>query len=208
MDIEDQDPKDVVRRGYDALSVRYDQAYGAETKYGPWISELRRRVPVGGSVLDIGCGSGVPVARELVGAGCDVTGVDISEVQIRRARELVPGATFLCADIGGVDFAAGGFDAVVAFYALIHMPIDEQPVLLERIAGWLRPGGWFVGTMGHRAWTGVDEDWLGGGVAMWWSHDDAATNRGWLVQAGLAVEREEFVPEGDGGAVLFWARLA
>ncbi|EMF56783.1 hypothetical protein SBD_1866 [Streptomyces bottropensis ATCC 25435] len=39
---------------------------------------------------------------------------------------------------------------------------------------------------------------------MWWSHADAATNRKWIEQAGLTVEWEEFVPEGDGGHALFW----
>lgn len=88
MDIED--PKDLVRRGYDALSLRYDLAYSAETKYQPWISELRGRIPAGGTVLDLGCGSVVPVVRDLTTAGHRVTGVDISEEQIRRTRELVP----------------------------------------------------------------------------------------------------------------------
>lgn len=204
--MEIEDPKELVRRGYDALSLRYEQAYGAETKYGPWISELCQRIPPGGAVLDIGCGCGVPVARELVGAGHGVTGVDISEVQILRARELVFGATFLQADITAMDFPAACFDAVVCFYVLIHIPLNEQPVLLERVAAWLRPGGWFLGTMGHRAWTGTEENWLGGGAAMWWSHADAATNRAWIARAGLSVEHEQFVPEGDGGAALFWAR--
>ncbi|WP_436979698.1 hypothetical protein [Streptomyces sp. enrichment culture] len=40
---------------------------------------------------------------------------------------------------------------------------------------------------------------------MWWSHADAATSREWITGAGLAVEREEFVPEGDSGHALFWA---
>jgi SAM-dependent methyltransferase len=201
-----EDPKEVVRRGYDALSLRYEQAYGADTKYGLWISELRQRLPSGGAVLDVGCGCGIPVARDLVGAGHSVTGVDISEVQIRRARQLVPGATFLQADVTAVDFPATCFDAVVALYALIHIPLGEQPGLLERITAWLRPGGLFPATMGYRAWTGIEENWLGGGAAMWWSHADATTNRAWIARAGLMVEREEFVPEGDGGAALFWAR--
>ncbi|MEH0424059.1 hypothetical protein [Streptomyces sp. B21-083] len=64
-----------------------------------------------------------------------------------------------------------------------------------------------MATTGHRAWTGVEEDWLGGGAPMWWSHADAATNREWIAQAGLTIEREEFIPEGDGGHALFWARL-
>ncbi|WP_406300556.1 hypothetical protein [Embleya sp. NBC_00888] len=89
---------------------------------------------------------------------------------------------------------------------MIHIPLAEQPPLLERIAAWLRPGGWFLVVMGHHAWTGIDKDWLGGGTAMWWSQADADTNRAWITRAGLTVLHEEFVPEGDTGHVLFWAR--
>ncbi|WP_345695340.1 class I SAM-dependent methyltransferase [Kitasatospora terrestris] len=205
MDVEN--PKEVVRRGYDALSERYERAFGSGTKYGPWIEELLGRLPESAAVLDIGCGTGIPVARDLVAAGHRVTGVDISEVQIRRARELVPGAEFIRADVTALELPRAGFDAVVSLYALIHVPVEEQPALLERIARWLRPGGWFLSTTGHRAWTGTDENWLGGGAAMWWSHADGATSRSWLVRAGFDVVHEEFVPEGDtGGHALFWAR--
>ncbi|MFB8171901.1 class I SAM-dependent methyltransferase [Kitasatospora purpeofusca] len=201
-----EDPKEVVRRGYDLLSEHYERAFGSETKYGSWIEELLGRLPEAGTVLDIGCGTGVPAARSLVTAGHRVTGVDISEVQIRRARELVPGADFVRADATTLEFSEESFDAVVCLYALIHIPVEEQPALLSRIASWLRPGGWFLATAGHRAWTGTDENWLGGGAAMWWSHADAATSRSWLVRAGLDVVHEEFVPEGDSVHVLFWAR--
>jgi hypothetical protein len=51
----------------------------------------------------------------------------------------------------------------------------------------------------------VQEDWLGGGAPMWWSQADAGTYRSWITQAGLTVEQEEFVPEGDSGHALFWA---
>lgn len=200
------DPKDIVRRGYDAVSLRYDEAYGAETKYRAWLSDLGRRLPDGGTVLDLGCGSGVPVARTLAAAGYRVTGIDISEVQIRRARERVPQAEFIHADAAAATFDADSFDAVVSFYSLIHLPLAEQPPLLRRIAGWLRPGGWFMATTGHGAWTGVEENWLGGGAPMWWSHADAATNRAWITQAGLTVQSAEFIPEGDGGHTLFRAR--
>ena len=45
-------------------------------------------------------------------------------------------------------FRDASFDAVVAFYSIIHVPRDEQPGLLRRVAGWLRPGGRFVGNFG------------------------------------------------------------
>jgi 2-polyprenyl-3-methyl-5-hydroxy-6-metoxy-1,4-benzoquinol methylase len=200
-----EDPREVVRRGYDALSGRYDEHSGGDTKYQAWLAELRDRVPAGGAVLDMGCGSGLPVARDLAGAGYRVTGVDISEVQIGRARDLVPQAEFIRADVTAVDFAPASFDAVLCLYVLIHLPLEDQPPLLRRIASWLRPGGLFLASTGYGAWTGVEENWLGGGIPMWWSHADAATYRSWITQAGLEIEREEFVPEDDGGHALFWA---
>ena len=200
-----EDHRDIVRRGYDALSVRYDEAFGGDAKYGPILAEVLTRLPAAADVLDLGCGSGLPVARALTAAGHHVTGIDFSAEQIRRARAHAPAATFVCADITEVRFAPASFDAVVSFFALIHVPLELQPPLLRRLADWLRPGGLFVLTTGHGAWTGREEDWLGGGAPMWWSHADAATSRGWLEAAGLAVEREEFVPEGDGGHALFWA---
>ncbi|MDX2938418.1 class I SAM-dependent methyltransferase [Streptomyces ipomoeae] len=133
-------------------------------------------------------------------------GIDISEVQVQRARERVPQAEFIQVDATTASFDDASFDAVVSLYALIHIPLAEQPPLLHKVAAWLRPGGWLVATTGHRAWTGVDTNWLGGGTPMWWSHADAATNRAWMTQAGLTVEREEFVPEGEDGHALFWAR--
>jgi len=197
--------KDLVRRGYDALSARYDQAYGGDAKYQAWLAELLSNLPRESRVLDLGCGSGIPVAKTLAAAGHRVTGVDISEVQIARAREAVPEAEFIQADATRVRFPPETFDAVVSFYAFIHIPLDEQLPLLQRMATWLRLGGRFIGTTGHDAWTGSEDNWLGGEAAMWWSHADVATYREWLELSGLVVEREEFVPEGASGHALFWA---
>lgn len=202
----DTDPKELVHRGYDAVSHHYRADDADPETHRPWVAELTERLPQHAHVLDLGCGNGVPLARDLAATGFAVTGVDLSEVQVARAHALVPAATFIAADATTVDLPEGGFDAVACLYALIHIPLDEQPPLLARIAGWLRPGGLLVATTGHGAWTGTEDDWLGGGATMWWSHADAATYREWLEAAGFAVERQEFVPEGDGGHALFWAR--
>jgi SAM-dependent methyltransferase len=200
------EPKDVVRRGYDALSYRYRGDTEEPEHYATWLARLRERVRAGGSVLDLGCGCGVPLIRDLAASGYEVTGVDLSAVQIERARRLVAAARFLHADATQVGFPPFSFDAVVSLYALIHMPLDEQPSLLDRIGRWLRPGGWFLATTGHRAWTGTEDGWLGGEVPMWWSYADSATYHAWIEQAGLAVVDQEVVTEGDGVHALFWAR--
>jgi 2-polyprenyl-3-methyl-5-hydroxy-6-metoxy-1,4-benzoquinol methylase len=195
-----------VRRGYDALSYRYRGDDADEDGYAPWIAQLQERLPAGASVLDVGCGCGVPMARSLAASGHAVTGVDISGVQIERARRLVPAGTFVRADAATLQFAEASFDAIICLYSLIHMDLELQPRLLRDIANWLRPGGWLLATVGHLAWTGTETDWLGGTTEMWWSHGDAATYRAWIQTAGLQITAEEFVPEGDGGHALFWAR--
>jgi 2-polyprenyl-3-methyl-5-hydroxy-6-metoxy-1,4-benzoquinol methylase len=169
------------------------------------MAQLVSRLPAGASVLDLGCGNGRPVCGLLVDAGLQVTGVDISEVQVERARALVPGATFERADASGVTFKAGSFDAIVCLYMLIHVPLAKQPGLVARMAGWLRPNAILLAITGHRAWTGSSRSWLGDGAEMWWSQADVSTYREWLEAAGFTVDNEEFVPEGDGGHPLFWA---
>ena len=84
-------PKQLVRRGYDVASYAYrddrvDEA--TQRQYAAWVSLLDPILPRGGNVLDLGCGCGLPAAR-LLAAKYTVTGVDISPVQIGRARTLV-----------------------------------------------------------------------------------------------------------------------
>lgn len=200
-----------VRVGYNVVS----RAYRADTadeatqrQYAEWLGHVRERFPAGGDLLDLGCGNGIPTAKWLSDKGFRVTGVDLSDTMVERARGLVPGATFLrgnVTDIGEVDFDAATFYAVVSFYALIHVPVTDQPGVIERLARWLRPGGIFVATVGHTAWSGTDTDWLGGGAEMLWSHPEAATYRAWIESAGLTIDVEGFVPEGRSGHTLFVA---
>ena len=201
-------PKDIVRDGYDTLSHLYRGDDETPEAYAGWVAGLCERLPAGAAVLDLGCGCGVPIARDLAASGRTVTGIDLSGVQIARARRLVPTATFQQADATTVGFPDATFDAVVCLYALIHMPLQDQPSLLDRVGKWLVPGGWLLATTGVNAWTGSETGWLGGTAEMWWSHPDADTYRRWISHAGLVIVAEDFVAEGDGGHQVFWARRA
>jgi SAM-dependent methyltransferase len=195
--------RDIVRRGYDAISYAYRTDAG-ETDRDPTVllGPLLERLPVGARVLDLGCGCGVPFTR-LLAERFHVTGVDLSPVQLDRACRLVSGAAFVCADMTAVAFPAGAFDGVAALYSLIHVPLEEQPALLARIRGWLAPGGVLAAVVGKGAWTGTEDDWLG--APMYWSHADEDTYAGWLEALGFRVLERRFLPEGDGGHVLMVA---
>ena len=196
----------MVRRGYDALSLRYRAGDALPGPYAAWLAQLQTALPPRGRVLDLGCGCGVPVARTLALAGHDVLGVDVSQVQVDRARRLVPQAQFLRADVTALRLPARSYDAVVALYSLIHLPLPDQPVLLGSIADWLVDDGVLLLTAGWDAWSGSDPTWLGGSSEMRWSQADAATYATWLESAGLDVLRRERVPDGDSSHSLFWAR--
>jgi SAM-dependent methyltransferase len=198
------DPKELVRRSYDAISYAYrGDSLPRDRNYYYWLAELTPLLRPGDAVLDLGCGCGVPVAQELAQHFL-VTGVDISLVQIERARKLVPQGAFICADMTGIDFAPQSFAAIVSFYALIHLPLAEHRPLLARCFDWLGPGGLFMAIVGHSAWTGSEEDWHG--APMYWSHADEATYLRWLDEIGFAVQWARFIPEGDGGHTLVLAR--
>jgi SAM-dependent methyltransferase len=203
--------RDLVRRGYDAISEAYrsddgqPNPTGAEdmARYRGWIDELAELISSPSRILDLGCGSGLPGTKLLVEKGFEVVGLDFSEVQIERARRLVPGANLVRADMAEWDAEPASFDAVVSFYALIHVPLEDQRALLPRIRRWLRPGGYLMAIVGHQRWTGVEE-YLG--APMFWDHADAATYLDWLEQAGLRPIWHRYVPEGKVGHVLVLAQ--
>jgi SAM-dependent methyltransferase len=203
--------RDLVRRGYDQVSRAYrsddgrSNANGPEStsNYIPWLEELATLMPAPARILDLGCGAGVPADRWLVHAGFEVTGLDISEVQIERARALVPGVTFVCDDLVSFDVDPGSVDAVISFYALIHVPLQDQRELSPRIVTWLRPGGLLMAIVGSERWSGVDDYF---GAPMFWDHADAGTYVSWLQGDGLEVLWQRFIPEGSSGHTLLLAR--
>ena len=204
-EINENSPRKIVREGYDKISRDYrGDTFDFETSgYGAFLTEFEPFLKCGDRVLDLGCGCGVPVTQYL-SSNYTVVGVDISETQIARAQALVPNARFLCADMTEAAFPDASFEAVVSFYAVIHVPLERQFNLFERIAQWLVDRGYLMVTVGHTAWTGTEADWHG--ALMYWSHADAAIYRDWLTQTGFEVMAEHFIPEGEGGHALFLAQ--
>jgi ubiquinone/menaquinone biosynthesis C-methylase UbiE len=160
------DYKAMVERGYDCCAAAYDEARKAETEQT--LAMLIERLDNEAVVLDVGCGAGVPVARECA-RRFTVTGVDISGKMVDRARINVPEGTFIHGDIMSIDFPAAHFNAVVAFYSIFHLPCEEHEELFRRIHRWLKPGGYLMATVSARNESGYTEDDFFG-MEMYWSN--------------------------------------
>ncbi len=200
----------VVERGYDAISDRFlewrDQIVDDPRR--AWSEALTSRLEDGARILELGCGAGVPDTL-LLAQRFRVTGVDISEEQIARARANVPDADFVRADFTALELEPDQFDAVVAFYSFNHVPRDLLAGLFENIHTWLVPGGLLLaafGTSDTESWTG---DWLG--TTMFFSSFPPKTTRRMLSEAGFELLQDELVPmrEPEGDVAFHWvlARL-
>ncbi|KAF7344018.1 S-adenosyl-L-methionine-dependent methyltransferase [Mycena venus] len=141
-----ENPKSHIEHGYDVVADKYLAWSSARptTTRMKYIADLVEKLPTGADVLELGCGAGVPATQVLIEHGLKVTGNDISAAQIALARKHVPEATLIQGDMLALDFAPGSFDAVLGFYSIFHLPKDEQVLLIEKIRGWLRPGGWLL----------------------------------------------------------------
>lgn len=102
-----------------------------------------------GRCLDIGCGTGVAIP-ELVRLGWTVTGVDISEEMLSRARGF--GAEVYRASGDSLPFDDASFDAAVSIWT--HTDVDEFPAVLGEARRVLRPGAPFVYIGAHPCFVG------------------------------------------------------
>jgi SAM-dependent methyltransferase len=133
---------------FDLIGKRYDESFverDVQLAEGAW---LIQQLPPGARVLDLGCGSGLPTAKQLLDAGVEVVGIDESAVMLDLATQQAPGGTYLHQDFR--DFAGlGEFDAVVLFFALLMMPRADIPTLLANVRAQLRGPGLLLVSMVH-----------------------------------------------------------
>ncbi|HEX6694402.1 MAG TPA: class I SAM-dependent methyltransferase [Longimicrobiales bacterium] len=127
--------------GYEAASAafiahRKNSTIGVATT-ADWAAQL----PPGGRVLDLGCGSGVPITRVLVDAGLSIHAVDASPAMAAAFRERYPHIPLECASAVHSSFFNLSFDGILAWGLIFLLPADEQATLIRKMARALKPGG-------------------------------------------------------------------
>lgn len=129
-------------RGWDAIA---DQFIAARSPAGAatvraWCGCLPRDA----AVLDLGCGSGLPIASELVDAGCRVYGIDASPRLVAAFRRNFPQHRIACEAVESSSFFDLQFDAAIAIGLLFLLPPVAQRALIARVAAALKPSGRFL----------------------------------------------------------------
>ena len=166
--------KEIVRKGYNEVADKYLAARNEELAEMNLLPDFIEKIPKGGKVLDAGCGGGYPFTKKL-SEYFDVIGVDISEEQIKLAKKNVPKATFECKDMTALTYPDETFDGILSYYAIIHIPREEQYEMLNNFFRMLKPKGVALLTFHSTDDKGTtDDDFFG--AKMYWSGFDAETN--------------------------------
>lgn len=216
------DMKARLKSSYDAIADIYADSFTSPDDpvrlhyLGLLISRLQSSVADTASVLELGCGAGIPATKHVLSVEeplIHVTGNDLSTAQLALARENLAKyndrLTLIEGDMMSLAFPPATFDAVTGFYSIIHLPREEQTQLIRSIVRWLKPGGFFLANFAvdessgniEERWLGQDEGW------MYWSAWGEEGSVTMLEEAGLEILlREKKQVEGDANFVWLLAK--
>lgn len=139
--------RDAIIDLYERHARVYDRDRGRTLQERAWLDRFLDHVPAGGTVLDVGCGMGEPVARYLIERVVGVVGVDSSPSMIKLCRARFPDSDWLVADMRELDLGRR-FDGVLAWDSLFHLGADDQRAMFPRFAAHAQPGAPLMFTSG------------------------------------------------------------
>jgi cyclopropane fatty-acyl-phospholipid synthase-like methyltransferase len=141
-----------------------------------YLDYLTKHLPVGSTVLDLGCGTGKPILQFLIQSGFHVTGVDASQKILEIAKKNFPATELILADMRSLDLKKK-FDAIIAWHSFFHLPASDQPKMFDTFEKHLNPGGFLLFTSG----TTRGEVWgMNGGENLFHASLDKAEYQHWL----------------------------
>lgn len=115
---------------YERHATAFDRDRGNRLVERAWFERFLKLMPDGREVLDLGCGSGEPVARYLIEARHRVTGIDSSPTLIDLCRARFPDQTWIAGDMRRVSLARR-FGGIVAWNSFFHLTPDDQRAMFK-----------------------------------------------------------------------------
>ncbi|HWV58487.1 MAG TPA: class I SAM-dependent methyltransferase [Longimicrobiales bacterium] len=141
-------PADAIIGLYERHAEAWDRQRGAELVLErEWLDRFVALMPPAGSVLDLGCGSGQPIARYLLDRGFTVIGVDSSPTLIDRCRSRFPEGEWLEADMRTLSLDRR-FDGLIAWDSFFHLPHGDQRRMFAVFGQHALPGAPLLFTTG------------------------------------------------------------
>jgi 2-polyprenyl-3-methyl-5-hydroxy-6-metoxy-1,4-benzoquinol methylase len=113
----------------------------------PWLDRFLALIPSGGSILDLGCGSGLPVADYLIRSGYAVTGVDSAPSMVAMCRKRFPQSDWRVADMRTLALDQR-YHGILAWDSFFHLSPNDQTLMFPIFAQHAAPGAALMFTSG------------------------------------------------------------
>jgi SAM-dependent methyltransferase len=171
--------KKIVKEGYETniYSDFYRKSEELNDFEMVYFKELINNLKDRSSILDLGCGTGIPYDLYLINNGVKLTGIDISEKHISLAKRNIPNGNYIIGDYTKYNFKNNKYDAIILLYSIFHIPKEEHYKIIRKIYNILKKGGYLLITMGVRETNGIEvENNFCGSVKMAWSNYDYTKN--------------------------------
>jgi len=123
------------------LQLRDDSLIGRK-EVRSWVQKL----PKAADVLEIACGGGYPISRELLQAGVKLSAIDSSPTLLKTFAERFPQVSIKCEKIQDSDLFDRQFDAVICIGMVFLLSEDEQRSFIAKVAKVVKPNGQFLFT--------------------------------------------------------------
>lgn len=104
------------------------------------------KLPPRSAIVDVGCGSGAPIAETLIAQGFAISGIDASPKMIAAFRARFPDVPSACEAAQDSSFFGRRFDAAVSIGLLFLLSGNDQVRVIEKVAKALVPRGRFLFT--------------------------------------------------------------
>lgn len=125
---------------YNSLGANYESAFGHDEGLAKFLQKALTFFEPCSKVLDVGCGTGYPVASTIAQQGHHVAGIDIAPSMIELSRKAVPGGVFKVASM--LDYIPKKrTDVVLSILSLFLLSREEMEVMSRKWAEWLKLGG-------------------------------------------------------------------
>ena len=132
---------------YERHARDFDRDRSRSLREQAWLDRFIGHLRPAGSVLDIGCGMGEPIARYCLEAGFHVVGIDTSSSMIAMCRARFPHAEWLVADMRELALKRR-FDGILAWDSFFHLSAHDQRGMFRRFASLAQPGAPLMFTSG------------------------------------------------------------
>ncbi|MGY3214726.1 class I SAM-dependent methyltransferase [Mucilaginibacter sp. HD30] len=136
-----------VYKVYNKIALWFSENRATDLQEKGYLDFILDKIPVNGTILDLGCGTGKPILEYLVRCNVDVIGVDASEEMLNIAKASFPSISFLLQDMRLLDLNRK-FDAMISWNSLFHLSATDQQAMFPIIKKHLNPMGLLLFTSG------------------------------------------------------------